>query len=128
MMGQANKMYDWVMLQVRESIFNDQGIQAVLGKIRSADDPVAGIGHTAAMLIRSVVSGAKEKGASVPKEVLSAAFKETVGDLVELAVAAKVIGEEQKVQVAQVAMKQGAGFFQKTPQKPTGLIQQARGA
>ena len=133
----AQKMYDWVMLQAREMMFNDQGIQSIIGKIQSADDPAKGIGHTAAMLMRSVSSGAAEKGSRVSPQVLAAAFKETVGDLTEIAVAAKLVPEEAKAQVAASAIQQGAAFFKKpatpeqapqgAPQAP-GIVQSAMGA
>lgn len=109
---QQQKMYDIVMLQAREMIFNDVGMKSVVEQIGSAEKgPASGIGYTAAMLMKSVQGGLKEKGKRVPPEVLTGAYAETVADLTEVAVAAKLVPEEQKSVVAKQALAEGGAAF-----------------
>jgi hypothetical protein len=134
--SEQQRMYDIVMLQVRGMVFNDGGIQTTLEQIKGAEKgPARGIGYTAAMLIKSVQGGLKEKGKKIPPEILMGAYAETVADLTEIAVAAGIVPEEAKAEVAKAAMADGAQIFrasgQKKPAQPAGqpgIIKQASGA
>ena len=116
----AQRQYDIVMLQVRGMIFSEFGIKAVVEQIQSAEGgPAKGIGYTAAMLMKSVSGALKKKGKKVSPEILKGAFAETVADLVEVAVAAKVIGEKDKQAVGRQALAEGAKVFKEASQ-PAG--------
>ena len=132
-------MYDTVMLQARSMIFTDYGIQAIVERIKGFSSPEEGIAYTAAMMMRSIKGGYAKKGKVVPPEILAAAFKETVGDLIEVAVAAKLVHEDDKGEAAKNALHMGAIFYKKAkptkggaPQQPQGqpqgLVQSAMGA
>lgn len=135
-------MYDVIMVQVRNMIYNDQGMKTVLEQIKSAEaGPQRGIGYTAAMLMKSVKGGIEKQGKTVPPDILMAAYAETVADLTEVAVAANIVPEDQKAAIAKAAMADGAKIFQqaskKKPAQPAqpmpppaqpGLIKQAAGA
>ena len=58
----------------------------------------------------------------MPPNVLFGAFKETVGDVIGLAAAAKVVPDEDKAkqQVAQKSLLEGVKVFKTPPQGPAG--------
>lgn len=115
------EMFDLVMANVRGSIFTDIGVQAAVNKIREAEGgPVQGIAHTAAMLVKSVDGGIRQQGRTVPQSVLFGALRGAVGDLTEVAAAAKIVPEEEKPKVAQAALPEAARFLKqpKAPEQP----------
>jgi hypothetical protein len=118
----AQKQYDIIMLQIREIMFHDNGgLQSVVEQLQTVKGgPVRAIGYTAAMLVKSVKSGLAEKGKKVDPEILKAAFLETVANLVEVAIAAKIIPPDQKQQVAQQAAADGAQIFKQSAAAPKG--------
>lgn len=130
------EMFDLVMANVRGMIFDDQGVNTVIEKIRGAEGgPAQGIGHTAAMVVKSVNGGIAKQGKQVPQPVMYGALRGAVGDLTEVSAAAKVIPEEQKPQVAQQALPLAVKFLggQDKPQPQTapqldGIINSAMGA
>lgn len=128
--------YDLFMVNVREMLYSEYGIQGALQQISNAEQgPVRGIAYTAAMAIKSIKGGFEQKGKKVPPEVLKTAFMELVADLTELAIASGIIEEGQKKQVASQALKEGMGIYQQAakipageqppqqPQPPQGLVQ-----
>lgn len=115
---QQQSLYDYMMANVRHIVFNDQGVKTLLDKVQSSDGgPVQGIGHTSAMLVRSVSGGLAQQGMEPPQDVVFGALRGTVSDLTEVAAAAKVIPDEQKTQVAQGALADAVNTFKsaKTP-------------
>lgn len=106
------EMFDLVMANVRGMVFDDTGVNTVIDKIRSADGgPAQGIGHTAAMMVKSVSGGVQKQGKQIPQPVMFGALRGAVGDLTEVAAASKIIPEEQKSQVAQQALPQAVKFL-----------------
>ena len=116
---EQKQMFDGVMLNARKMIYDDTGVKTVVDKVsQSENGPAAGIGHTAAMILKSIKGGLEQQGRTIPPEVMLGALKETVGDVTDVAVAAKVLPEEQKIPTAQEAMRMGARFLsQKPPQQ-----------
>lgn len=115
------KEYDLFMVNVREMLYSESGIQAAMRQISSAEQgPVRGIAYTAAMAIKSIKGGFEQKGKKVPAEVLKTAFMELIADLVELAIASGVVTEDQKKQVASQALKDGADIYKQSMQIPQG--------
>ncbi len=122
------KEYDLFMVNVREMLYSEEGIKAALNQINSAEQgPVRGIAYTAAMAIKSVKGGFEQKGKQVPAEVLKTAFMELIADLVELAISAGALPEDQKKQAAGQALREGANIYKQSmqlPQGPQGIVDQ----
>ena len=117
-MKEANpeqKIFDFVVANSREMIFNETGVKAVLAKMQAAE-PAKAIGHTAGMILKSVQGGIKEQGLQIPPTVLSAAYKEVIGDLVELASVNGIIPEESKREVAIQAAQTGVEMLKNVKQ------------
>lgn len=141
--------FDIFMLQTRKSLYNDAGVEAFMSKLEQGD-PAKAVAHTAAMLTKSVKGGLEEKGKNVAPEILAAAFKRTLNDLMEIAVAAGKIPEGQEKDVAKRAIAESEQFLkepearqpaQPSPMQspaqppaqppapqPSGLAEQAMGA
>jgi hypothetical protein len=107
--------FDIFMLQTRKSLYSDSGVEAFLSKIEQGD-PAKAVAHTAAMLTKSVKGGLEEKGKTVTPDILAAAFKRTLNDLMEIAVAAKAVPEDQAKEVAKSAIAQSEQFLKDKPQ------------
>lgn len=134
---EEQKLYDLVMAQAHAMIYDEQGIQAVLQKLNALKDkPAQGIGHTAAMLIRSIKGGLKRAKIDVPDDVLFHAGTELVADITEIAVAAKIITEEQASEIGQEAVFEGLKTYgevemasgELTPKKQRAAQKQLDGA
>jgi hypothetical protein len=105
---EEQKLYDLVMTQAQAIVYNEHGVQAVVEKLKAMrDNPAKAIGHSAAMILRSVKGGLAKANVDVPDDVLFHAGTELVADLTELATAAKVISEDQAAQVGQEAIFEG---------------------
>lgn len=127
------KEYDLFMVNVREMLYSEYGVQGALQQISSAEQgPARGIAYTAAMAIKSIKGGFEQKGKKVSPDVLKTAFMELVADLTELAISAGLVESGQKKQVAGQALKEGAAIYQQAikipvgeqqPQQPQGLVQ-----
>jgi len=116
----SQRQYDIIMLQIREMIFNDNGgLEMVLDQVKSVEGgPAKGIGYTAAMMVKSIKGGLEEKGKKVSPEILQSAFMETVAELTEIAIAAKLVPADQKQAIAKQAATQGAQIFKASMSKP----------
>jgi hypothetical protein len=139
-MSREQKQYDVVMVNVREILYSEYGLKAALDQVRTAQGgPAQGIGNAAAMTVKSVFTGLKEKGKNVDPKVLAGALAETVADLTELCVSAGLVQENEKKAVSKAAMaeaskalkgatQQGAPATKQgaqQPQQPQGLVQNA---
>lgn len=108
--------FDIFMLQTRKSLYSDGGIGAFMSKLEQGD-PAKAIAHTAAMLTKSVKGGIEEKGKTVQPDILAGAFKRTLNDLVEIAVAAQAVPESEAKKVAASAIAQSEQFLKPEPQQ-----------
>lgn len=92
--------YDRVIIEAQGLMYTENGIKTIVQKLTSMKDrlPLA-IGHTAAMLIKSVSGGLKKAGQPVEGDVLFAAGQEIVADLIEIAQAAKLVPEGEDPEV-----------------------------
>lgn len=127
---QEQAMYDTVVLNARGIIFGDKN-ETVVKKLEEAGENVAeSVGHTAAMILRSIAGGIEKKGRQVPKEVLVSAMDDVISDLIDVATAAKITTAKEEGKVAEGALKSGvkllAGPAPKAP--PKGIMANARGA
>lgn len=105
---QEQALYDFVMVQAHENLYSEQGVKSLMEKFSSMKDRIPfAVGHTAAMLMRSVGGGLEQNGIPVDQNVLFHAGTELVADIVEIAVAAKIIPEEQAAEVGQQAIFEG---------------------
>jgi hypothetical protein len=106
---QEQKQYDLVMRQARGILFgteeSDQSFRIVLEKLaQGSKDMGTTIGHTAAMVMLSVKRGIESKGRAIPGDVLFHAGDEVVDDLIEIAVAGKMMQESQAEEVKKQAV------------------------
>lgn len=117
--------FDVFMLQARKSLYNDAGIEALMAKMEQGD-PARAIAHTAAMLTQSVKGGIEEKGKSVAPDILAAAYKRILNDLVELSVASGKVPEDKAPEVAKSAIAQSEEFLKPRPQQPAPMASPAQ--
>lgn len=102
---QAQAQYDAVMKQALGIIYGEQSKNMVLQKLQGgAEDLPLAIGHTAANVLQSVVGGIEKQGRSVPKPVIAGVAQEIVAELMEIAIAAKLMEEGQAKEIAPQAM------------------------
>jgi len=125
---EEQKIYDTVMSMALNMMYGKGAVETLIKKLQGSKDNIAGaIGHTAAMIMSSVSSGAAGKGKSIPDDILFAAGQEVVADLVEIAVKTKLIKEEASDSVAEAALFEGVRIWGKQMQdsgKMTPEIQQ----
>lgn len=123
---QEQKQYDAVMLQARGMIYGDPkkpdnliGFRTILEKLGSGKKDIGvTIGHTAAMIIRSIQTGIQQQGKKVPGDILFHAGMEVVAELIEIAEAANIMSKSQEAKVKKQALFEGMrvfGIVQKTP-------------
>lgn len=132
---QAQKQYDLLTTATLGILYGDMSKDMVLEKLAGGKDNMAEtIAHTAANVLKSVVGGISEKGRQVPEDVQVGARQEIVGELVEIAMAAKMIpSEEEAKAVAQEALQmamqpQGQPPAEPVPEAPApqgGIVQSA---
>lgn len=115
---QEQAMYDAVATSARGIIFGEQSFKMVLEKLTSSPNPGESIGHTAAMVLRSVESGIKKKGKQVPPDVLIAASDDVITDLVDIAEASKMIEKEQEGEIAKQALDEAVKVLTQKPGQP----------
>lgn len=143
---QEQSMYDTIAVSARGIIFGEQGFKATLEKLTSGEDIGKSIGHTAAMILRSVEGGIKKQGRQVPPAILIQAADDVLSDLIDIAEAAKLIDKKHESEIAKQALDEilrvlttvgrqqkaqqqpGAQPAPQQPQSQGGLVQQAMGA
>lgn len=145
------KQYDMFITQARKVLYEQTSIEGALKKM-GMNKPEVAIGHTAAMIAQSIKGGLEQQGMPVEQAVVNGAVKSLVNDILEIAVAADVLPEDEAKGVAKGAVEQGVKLAsaapeakqpqqggpqpapqpqqQPTPQPPQqgGLVQQAMGA
>lgn len=111
---EEQQMYDQFVGAALHQIWgDDMSHQAILKKIKDEGPDRAGfaIGHTAAMLCRSIVGGLRKAGRDLPEDILFAGAQEVVENLVEMASAAGIIPKGGEQQVMEVAMLEGTKAY-----------------
>ena len=106
--------YDKVVVGAQSMIWSEETMPAVLGKLRDfarQKGPAFAIGHTAAMILASQRANAEEAGEKLDDELLLAAGAEVVAELLEIAVAAKLVKPADEERVYNEAMPEGTRIF-----------------
>lgn len=116
--GPAKTLADIVLLQARSMIFSDpRGTDMIVKKLKEASTATEGIAHTAAMTMKSIDGGFKQKGQKIPGRIMAAVFCEVVGDLTEIAAANGMIHPDDKKEVAKDAIHMGSKVYKSPPPK-----------
>ena len=109
--------YDTVVKAALSMIYVEDGsFSAIVEKIKGEADKnglAYGIGHTAAMILRSITEGAKQQGREVPEDVLLPAGQEVVAELVEVAVKAGLASEADQEKLFSEAVMNGVQEYGK---------------
>lgn len=109
--------YDTVVKAALSMIYVEDGsFSAIVEKIKGESDKnglAYGIGHTAAMILRSITEGAKQQGREVPEDVLLPAGQEVVAELVEVAVKAGLAKEADQEKLFSEAVMNGVQEYGK---------------
>lgn len=109
--------YDTVVKAALSMIYVEDGsFSAIVEKIKGEADKnglAYGIGHTAAMILRSITEGAKQQGREVPEDVLLPAGQEVVAELVEVAVKAGLAPEADQEKLFSEAVMNGVQEYGK---------------
>lgn len=105
--NEAQKQYDLLTTAALGILYGDMSKDMVLQKLSGGKDNMPEtIAHTAQNVLKSVVGGIESKGRQVPEEVQTGARQEIVGELIEIAMAAKLIPDEaQGKEVAKAALE-----------------------
>lgn len=126
---QEQAMYDSIAVPARAMIYGEQS-EAIVKKLESGD-PAEAIGHTAAMVLRSVTGGIEQKGRKVPPDVMIASLDDVISDLVDLASAGKIIDRKQESEIAAAALERAVKVLKGEPQQAQqpqpGLVASAMG-
>lgn len=106
--------YDKVVVGAQAMIWSDETMPAILGKLRDfarQKGPAFAIGHTAAMILASQRANAEEAGEKLDDELLLEAGTEVVAELLEIAVAAKLVKPADQERVFNEAVLEGVRVF-----------------
>jgi hypothetical protein len=105
---EEQKQYDEVVTAALSLVYDPQGFPTTVKKlVDMGDRPAFAIGHTAAMLLKSVNESVKKSGAEISDDILFAAAQEIVSDLTDIAVGAGVISKEQGDSIGEEAFYEG---------------------
>lgn len=141
------KQYDVFITQARKILYDQTSIEALFKKLQSSDATKA-VGHTAAMVAKSIKGGMEQQNMPVEDAVVAGAVKMLVNDILEIVVSADIIPKEKAKAIAKDAVMQAMQFLNapdKAPQQPQqggpelppqqpqqpapqGMVQQAMGA
>ena len=113
--------YDTVMEAALSMIYvQDGSFEQILQKIQGeaeGDGLAYGIGHTAAMILRSIQGSAQQAGRAIPEDVLLPAGEEIVAELVNICVQAGLAKPEEQENLVAEAMMNGVQEFGKAAQQ-----------
>lgn len=117
---EEQSMYDSLVNAALDMIYVDgNSFEQILSKIKNETQGQGlafGIGHTAAMILRSIVSGIKQQGKEVPEDILLPAGQEVVAELVEVCVRAGLAKPSDEEQLNAEAMMNGVQEYGKAAQ------------
>ncbi len=123
------KMYDSLVTACLNQIFGDDSFHIVVKKLQGAQQNISGaIGHTGAMILMSVKGSLEKQGKTVPDDVLYAASEEVVTALMQIAIGAKLMSEQQEKAVGEAAMYEGMRVWGDNMQKTKGITADVQGA
>jgi hypothetical protein len=115
---EEQKMYDGVMVAARKVLFgdaeDDTRFKMVLQRLAAAkqgNELPQAIGSMAAVVMANIQGAAEKKGREIPGDVLFHAGDEVVDDIINIAVAGKLIDERQRMDVKPQALFEGLKAF-----------------
>jgi hypothetical protein len=101
-------MYDAVVTAALNQMYEPKAFPILCQKLKeSADNISAGIGHSGAMILKSIKGAAEKQGKSIPDDVLFSTADEVIGQLCDIAVGIKVLDPKGVQKVAEAAMYEG---------------------
>jgi hypothetical protein len=104
--------YDTVVYKAMEMLYSDDNIPIIMEKLKGgAKNISAEIGHSAAMVLTSIEQTVAQNDQQIPEDNLFNAGQEIVSQIVDIAVAAKVVSEEQSQDVAEAAFYEGLRIY-----------------
>jgi len=117
---QEQAIYDTVVKAALDMIYtNGNSFQQILAKIKGeaqGQGLAFAIGHTAAMIMRSIVTGARQQGKDVPQDILLPAGQEVVSELVDVCVRAGLAKPSDEEQLNAEATMNGVQEYGKAQQ------------
>ena len=134
---EEQKQYDTVVGKALELLYADDRLPTLVDKLKNGTDNISGaIGHTAAMTLLTISRTVESQGQQIPEDVLYAAGQEIVGQITDIAVAAKLVDPSGKEKVAEAALYEGLRVWGQQmgangqidgnkQQEAAGLLQQA---
>jgi hypothetical protein len=104
--------YDTVVYKAMEMLYSDERMPALLEKLKAGAKNISKeIGHTAAMVLTSLEQTVAQNDQEIPEEILFNAGGEIVSQIVDIAVAAKIVSPEQEQDVAEAAFYEGLRIY-----------------
>jgi antitoxin component of RelBE/YafQ-DinJ toxin-antitoxin module len=105
---EEQQQYDTIVYKAMEMLYSDDRIVPMLEKLKAGANNISKeIGHTAAMVMTSLVQTVAQSDQEIPEEILYNAGQEVVSQIVDIATAAGIVSEEQSQDVAEAALYEG---------------------
>ena len=119
---EEQKEYDSLFTLAIHTLYEENKIPMILKKLGENRDNISTeIGHTAAMVMSSLKGGIQEKGGDVSDDVLFEVGQDVIGELCNIAVAAKLMDESRVNDVANAALFEGMRVWGKQMQDSGAL-------
>lgn len=102
------QMYDLVVHAAMDMMYQGTSMSTLAERLVKEKDNLSGsIGHTAAMILQSIDRTWQKQDKQMPEEVLFAAGQEIVSQLADVAVALKLVTEEDSQKLAEESLFEG---------------------
>lgn len=121
---QMQALYDKVMITARKVIYgtspqDDQRFEVLVQKLKGAKGEIGDvIGQTVAVILTNVGGAAQKQGMPVPPQVLFAAGRELVAEIIHIAQSAKILPPGKQTAIEQQAIRAGIQAYQRGQQPP----------
>jgi hypothetical protein len=102
------QMYDAFVTACLQKIYSNSSFPMVVAKLGAGkDEPAQTIGHTSAMIVRSIRLALEGQDKQVPDDVVFAAGQEVVSQLLDIAVGSNIIKQEDAASIGEKAFYEG---------------------
>ena len=119
---EEQKMYDTVVTMALNQIYEESSFHQVVDKLKASQANISqGIGHTGAMIMKSIKGGIEKDGGTVPDDVLFAAAGEVIGQLCDISIGIKAMAPEQEKDVSEAALYEGMRIWGNEMQQTGGI-------
>jgi hypothetical protein len=109
---EEQKTYDATMTAALNLIYSKEGFPTTIRKLADfKDDIPKGVGHTAAMVLISVLQSVEDKGKTIPDDILFAAGQEIVSDLLRICEGSNLIDVGTAESLAEKSFYEGMKVF-----------------